>query len=167
MSQYFCLMCGSQMHNREIDGRQRAQCPDCGWVYYQHIKLSAAVLIEKDGQLLLLRRAQPPWQGSWNLPAGYLEVDETPEQAAVREVREETGLDVEIDRLLGNYFFDDDPRGNGLLVVFAGHSVGGRLIGSAESLGHAYFSPGVLPEKICGAGHSRVVQAWQRGDFRQ
>jgi 8-oxo-dGTP diphosphatase len=167
MTQNFCLQCGSPMVVREIEGRPREQCPQCGWIYYLQVKLSTAVLIQSDGRLLLLQRAYEPWRGFWNLPAGYVEVDESPETAAVREVREETGLEIEIQRLLGNYFFDDDPRGNGLLVVFVGRVVGGKLNGSKESSAHGYFSPDALPEKLCGAGHSRVIQAWQRGDFQQ
>jgi len=167
MTQHFCLMCGSQMMSREIEDRPREQCPKCGWIYYQQLKLGSAVLIEKDGHLLLLQRSYQPWKGSWNLPAGYVEVDETPEQAAVREVREETGLEIEIDRLLRTFFFDDDPRGNGLLVLYRGVVVGGQLNGSGESTAHGYFSAGSLPEDLCGAGHSRAILAWARGEFRR
>jgi 8-oxo-dGTP diphosphatase len=166
MKQHFCLMCGSQMVSRKIEDRPREQCPQCGWIYYQQLKLGSAVLIEKDGNLLLLQRSYQPWKGSWNLPAGYVEVDETPAQAAVREVREETGLEVEISRLLNTYFFDDDPRGNGLLVLYRGIVVGGQLNGSGESTAHAYFSADSLPEDLCGAGHSRAILAWAQGEFR-
>lgn len=166
MKQHFCLMCGSQMVSREIEDRPREQCPKCGWIYYEQLKLGSGVLIEKDGNLLLLQRSYQPWKGSWNLPAGYVEVDETPEQAAVREVREETGLEVEIRQLLNTYFFDDDPRGNGLLVLYRGVVIGGQLNGSGESTAHGYFSAGSLPDDLCGAGHSRAILAWARGDFR-
>lgn len=167
MTAHFCLQCGTEMVRREIEERPREQCPQCGWIHYLQAKLSAAVVIEKNGALLLLQRAYQPWKGSWNLPAGYVEVDETPEQAAVRETREETGLKIEVDRLLGNYFFDDDPRGNGLLVVFTGKTTGGRLNGSAESTAHGFFTPAELPEDLCGAGHARVIRAWARGEYRQ
>ena len=166
MKAHFCLECGTQMVTRSIEGRMREQCPQCGWIYYLHVKLSAAVLIEQQGQLLLLQRAHQPWKGSWNLPAGYVEVNETPEIAAVREAGEETGLEIEVERLLGNVFFDDDPRGNGLLVVFSGRAVGGQLTGSAESTAYGYFPPNSLPNPLCGAGHVQVIQAWQRGEFR-
>ena len=166
MKAHFCLECGARMETRPIEGREREQCPQCGWIYYLHVKLSAAVLIEHQGQLLLLQRAHQPWKGSWNLPAGYVEVDETPENAAIRETGEETGLEIEVDRLLGNVFFDDDPRGNGLLVVFSGRAVGGQLTGSAESMAYGYFLPESLPTPLCGAGHAQVIQAWQRGEFR-
>ena len=166
MKQHYCLQCGTQMVTRELEGRVREQCPQCGWIYYLQVKLSTAVLIEQEGKLLLLQRAHEPWRGSWNLPAGYVEVDETPERAAKREVSEETGLEIQIERLLGHFFFDDDPRGNGLLVVFTAGVTGGQLNGSRESIAHGYFSPRSLPEDLCGAGHKRVIQAWQRGEYR-
>ncbi|MEJ2758805.1 MAG: NUDIX hydrolase, partial [Anaerolineales bacterium] len=153
MTQHYCLMCGTMMQPQMLEGRQREQCPACGWVYYRQVKLSAGVLIERAGQILLFQRAHEPWKGAWNLPAGYVEVDETPEQAAIREVREETGLEVSITRLLGNYFFDDDPRGNGLLVLFAGQPVNGRLLQTSETMAFGTFSPDALPEPLCGAAH--------------
>ncbi len=162
---HFCLMCGTRMVPEKLEGRLREQCPACGWIYYQQVKLSAAVLIEEDGRILLFQRAHEPWKGTWNLPAGYVEVDETPAQAAVREVREETGLEVSITRLLGNYFFDDDPRGNGLLVLFSGQPVGGELRQSAETLAFNTFPPGALPEPLCGAAHDRIIREWAEGAF--
>jgi ADP-ribose pyrophosphatase YjhB (NUDIX family) len=164
-SRHHCLKCGTPMNIALIDGRPREQCPQCGWIHYLQRKLSAAALIEEQGKLLLLQRAHQPWQGYWNLPAGYLEVDETPEQAIIREAAEETGLEIEPLRLLGNYTFEDDPRGNGFLVVYLAKITGGKLRNTAESQAHGYFSPDALPGKICGAAHDRVVQAWARGDF--
>lgn len=166
-NQNHCLKCGMKMESKMLDGRLREQCPQCGWIYYLQRKLSAAALIEQEGKLLLLQRAHPPWQGYWNLPAGYLEVDETPEQAVIREVLEETGLEIEPVRMLGNYTFEDDPRGNGLLVVFSAGITGGALKNTTESLAYGFYAPDSLPAKICGAAHDRVVGTWARGDFRQ
>ena len=165
MTRHYCLMCGAPMTPQYLDGRQREQCPACGWVYYRQVKLSAGVLIEQEGRILLFQRAHEPWKGFWNLPAGYVEVDEAPEQAAIREVTEETGLKVTITRLLGNYFFDDDPRGNGLLVLFAGQPVGGILHQTVETLAYDTFSPDDLPEPLCGAAHDRIIRAWAQGAF--
>lgn len=163
--QHFCLMCGTPMETRQLEGRQREQCPSCGWVYYQHLKLGAGVLVVQEGRLLLLKRAYHPWKGAWNLPAGYVEVDETPEQAAIREVQEETGLVVTLDRLLGNYFFDDDPRGNGLLAAYLGRATGGELTLTDETTEFGFFAPEALPEPLCGAAHDRLIISWANGEF--
>ena len=144
-----------------LDSRHREVCPACGWIHYQHLKVSVAAQIETADGLLLLKRVQDPWKGSWNLPAGYVEVDEPPEMAVVREVCEETGLEVSAVDLIGNYYYQDDPRGNGLLLVFRTEIEPGRLRINHESQKAEYFPPNRLPENICGAGHRRAVQIWK------
>jgi ADP-ribose pyrophosphatase YjhB (NUDIX family) len=162
MDNRFCLMCGTRMVWRQLEGQRREVCPACGYIHYRHLKVAAAAVIERDDRLLLLKRAHAPWQGDWNLPAGYVEADESPSQAAVRETREETGLKIQVGALLGEYFFNDDPRGNGLLLVYHGMVTGGQLTLNTETDEAAYFSPDELPENICGAGHRRAVAAWRQ-----
>lgn len=143
------------------EDRPREVCPACDWIFYPHLKVAVAAQIELGGQLLLLKRAYDPWKGYWNLPAGYVEVDETLEDAVVREVFEETGFRVRTEQLVGNYFFNDDPRGNGILLVFRAVIVSGDLHTNHESAEISYFSWDSLPMNICGAGHLRAVAAWQ------
>ena len=82
-------------------------CDRCGWRWYANPRPAAAVLLERsedgDISLLLLRRAVEPGLGDWDLPAGYLDAGESFEQAAVREAREESGIDVELVELAGVY----------------------------------------------------------------
>lgn len=162
MDNRYCLMCGTRMVWRQLEGHRREVCPACGYIHYRHLKVAAAAVIEQDDKLLLLKRANPPWQGDWNLPAGYVEADEAPADAAVRETREETGLKIQVGALLSEYFFNDDPRGNGLLLVYHGMVTGGQLKTTPETEEAAYFGPDELPENICGAGHRRAVAAWRR-----
>ena len=82
MENHYCLMCGAQMTWRQLEGHRREVCPSCGYIHYQHLKVAAAAVIEQDDRILLIRRANPPWQGDWNLPAGYVEADEAPSAAA-------------------------------------------------------------------------------------
>ena len=153
------------MNYKELDGYSRQICPKCGWIYYQHLKVGGGALIEQDGKLLLLQRANDPWRSWWYLPAGYTEVDEDPAQTAVRETKEETDLDVEVDRLLAAYFFDDDPRGNGLLVLFQCNVVGGVLTLNDETQQAKFFLPDSVPNKIAGGGHNHAVKNWAEGSF--
>jgi ADP-ribose pyrophosphatase YjhB (NUDIX family) len=131
---------------------------------YRQFKVSAGVLAQQDGALLLLRRSHKAdaFPGAWNLPAGYCEVDEPPQVTAVREAAEETGLQVETVRLVDTYFFDDDPRGNGLLLVYEAEIVGGELqTDGTESAEAGYFSPEHLPKPLCGGGHDQAILAWR------
>ncbi len=159
-STHHCIQCGAQMAGKEIEGRMREVCPDCGWIHYEQLKVGAAALIEDQGRLLLLKRAHDPWRGDWNLPAGYVEVDEPPARAAERETLEETGLDVKATHLVNGYYFDDDPRGNGVLLLYACEIVGGERKRSQEVLEMDFFSPMEIPDNICGAGHKDAIADW-------
>ena len=161
----FCLMCGSTLVELHSDGRPRRICSACGWTYYPQLKVGSASLVVDQGRLLLLRRAHQPWQEYWNLPAGYVEADEDPRRAAERETFEECGLQVSAGELIADEFFADDPRGNGLLLVYRCKIVGGTLQTTAESQEACYFSPNEIPEELAGAAHDRTILRWAAGDF--
>lgn len=156
----FCIQCGTELTPLTQEGRQRLSCPKCGWIHYEHLKVSAAGLIELDGTLLLVRRNTEPWLGAWYLPAGYVEADEDPSLAAAREVREETGLLVQAGNLVGSYYFDDDPRGNGLLLVYNCDIIEGGIELNAEVDAAGFFNPLSMPELLTGAGHDRAIREW-------
>jgi ADP-ribose pyrophosphatase YjhB (NUDIX family) len=159
---HHCLDCGAELQNT-WDERDREKCPHCGWIYYPQQKLSAAGLVLKNDRLLLVRRAFEPWKNCWYLPAGYVEVDEDPSDAARREVLEETGLNVRVGRLLDGYFFDDDPRGNGFLLVYECHVWDGELILTPETNEAGFFTREHIPQPLAGAGHERAILDWQSG----
>ena len=140
----------------------RDKCPNCGRVHYDGPKVGAGTLIVEDSKILLLRRTIEPYIGAWNLPAGYAEVDEPPSETAVRETFEETGLEVEVSSLVDVYFFTDDPRGNGLLILYAAHIVGGSLRESSETATPTFFSAHDLPTNIGGGGHNQALSDWQK-----
>ena len=75
-------------------------------------------------------------------------------------------MQVELTGLLGAYFFDDDPRGNGLLVIYAAEVTGGTLRTDGESYTARYFERAELPEQIAGGGHNQVVTDWKAGKLK-
>jgi ADP-ribose pyrophosphatase YjhB (NUDIX family) len=140
-------------------------------VVYLQLKVGAGVLVEREGSLLLVQRGakSDAFPGAWNLPAGYCEVDESPSAAATREATEETGLQVQVGQLVDAYFFDDDPRGNGLLLVYEAEIVSGDLDAdgwnserSDEVAAACFFGPDRLPALLSGGGHDQAIEAWQR-----
>jgi ADP-ribose pyrophosphatase YjhB (NUDIX family) len=159
---HYCLECGTSLDFRLLDGRNREVCGKCGWVYYPQLKVGVGVLVERDGRLLLLQRAHEPWKGMWNLPAGYVEVDENPRDAAMREVLEESGLDIEVGELFRMYYFDDDPRGNGIMLVYKAKSVNGELKINAEVNSARFFLRQDIPDTLAGAGDERAVREWRK-----
>ena len=141
---HFCLLCGSQLSTRQIEDRDREYCPKCGWIHYEQLKISAGCRVEQDGKVLLVKRRYPPFQDTWHFPSGYIEVDELPIQAAVRETREETGLQVEASCLVDAYFYDDDYRGNGVVLFYDARVLSGSLQNSEETSDVRFFSPDEL-----------------------
>jgi len=161
MKAHFCSTCGSPLQRREIEHKQRGICPSCGQIHYDQLKVGAGALIERDGCLLLIRRTHEPFRQQWNVPAGYVEIDEDPAHAVIREVHEETGLQVKIDGLVNVYFFDDDPRGNGILIAYQCSIVGGELTESAEGTSPTFFAQDQIPRELAGGGHRQAILAWQ------
>lgn len=88
-----CPMCGSAKFNANDTKSKR--CNDCGFVYYMNPSAAtAAFIINSRGELLVVRRAKEPAKGTLDLPGGFVDIGETAEEGIVREIREETGLEV-------------------------------------------------------------------------
>jgi NAD+ diphosphatase len=103
-SMNFCPECASALELRRIDGVERKVCvsPECGFVHWDNPVPVVAALIEYQGKIVLARNSQWP-EGMFSLVTGYLERNETPEEATVREVNEELGLDGKIQEFIGCY----------------------------------------------------------------
>ncbi len=159
----YCSRCGAELLG-ETKGVP-ALCSECWPVSTHQFRLGAGVLIERKRALLLLQRSadSSAFPGCWNLPAGYCELDETPRITAARQASEQTGLDVHVGRLVDAYFFDDDPQGNGLLLVYEARITGGELqIDTSEAAASDFFASETLPSPLCGGGHDQAIEEWRR-----
>ncbi len=123
----YCPRCGTQVNHLERFGKLRPVCPACGWIHFVDPKVAAAVLIEQEGRVLLVRRANEPFRGLWTLPAGFINGGEDPAEAAVRECLEETGLNVRIVRVLDIISGREHPRGADFIIVYSASVLGGEL----------------------------------------
>jgi len=99
----FCIRCGVRLRRVREHGRARrvGGCPRCRWVDWNNPAPTASVLVLRRGRVLLVRRAVAPSRGAWDVPGGFIEHGETAEHAALREAREEVGVDVRLERLIG------------------------------------------------------------------
>lgn len=160
----YCAKCGGPLVRQQRGGRERPVCPACGWVYYGKNALGAAVLIQSDDreQVLLIQRAHEPFQGWWMLPSGFVEYGEYAAETAVREAKEETGLDVELTGLRGLYFGTDDPRDVAHLAVYDARIVGGELAPADDAAAVAFFRHDQLPERIAFEGQRQAIEDWRR-----
>lgn len=123
-----CPLCtGRLVDTWDADQLFRPRCAACGWMYYPPNGLGVNVVITTpEGGVFLLPPNEPP-ESPAALPGGHVEFGETPERAAVREAREETGLAVEVVRELGRWFGRDPPIGPMLSFIFEARAVGGAL----------------------------------------
>ncbi len=141
----FCPICGHALGEREEGGRIRQACDNCGYVHFVNPVPAVGILIEKDGGLVLIRRGNPPHQGEWTLPSGFIEADESAEEAAAREAEEETGLKVEIVELFGVNSFPEGPPISGIMVFFRARPTGGQLRAGDDAIEARVFPIGELP----------------------
>ena len=140
----FCPRCGMPLTPRRMkpDGPELQACRSCSFVHYQDPKVAAGTLCMLDGGIVLVQRAISPAYGKWVFPGGFVDRGERVEAAAVRETLEEVNLDVEIDRLLNVYSYEDSAA---VIIAYAAHVVGGELQAKDEALDAKIFHPTKIP----------------------
>jgi len=164
MKMRFCPLCATPLVVQELDGRPRQTCPACGFINYENPVVAAGCLIERDGQVLMVQRRYPPRVGEWTLPAGFVEWDESPEEAALRETEEETGLRVVLQGLFGVYSwhhaFGGGHNDNGVLIIYRATIVEGTLRAGDDAQAVAWFPANHLPEQIAFSSHQAALAQW-------
>jgi len=157
----FCPRDGTKLVPMRIDGRDRPACPTCGFADFQHVQVGSNTVIERNREVLLLRLNYGPRDGSWSLPGGLVENDEDAEEAAVRETKEETGFDVELDGLLTISMRPGSPV---LVVVYRAHILSGELrIAPDEASEAAWFPRDAIPalEELSWPSTAHGLDAWK------
>lgn len=144
----YCPACGAFLARAEVEGRDRARCASCAFVHYENPSpVAGGIVLDERGSVLLVRRAIEPFRGSWALPAGFQEHDETPQQAAAREVREESGLEVEVGELFDLVYVPGSRRSVNLALYLC-RPTGGVLRGGTDVLDAAWFDLHALPSDL-------------------
>jgi len=142
----FCIRCGQRLATVREDGHRRRRCRACGWTFYSNPVPAAVALIERRGRVLLTRRGRPPHAGTWDLPGGFLEADETPERGLRRELREELGIGARGLRLLGFATDRYGPKGFPLLtLVFRVRPAPGPIRAGDDVTEARWFPKGRVP----------------------
>jgi len=114
-------------------------------MYFADPKVAVAVLVEKEGQVLLTRRVYDPERGKWSLPAGFMDAFENPELAAERECLEETGLSVKVTGLLDVLGGREHPNGADVFILYRAEIVGGTLNAGDDADQVGFFARDQLP----------------------
>lgn len=162
----FCPRCGGPLSPRLRDGHTRPVCDRCGNVVYRNPAPAAGVIIVENGAVLLVQRKFEPRAGRWTLPAGFVEYDEHVTECAVRETREETNLDVSLERLFGVYMAMDDPRTRVVLILYLATRRGGTLEPGDDAADARFFPlDGPLPD-IAFKAHVQALADLRRESSR-
>lgn len=141
----YCPHCGTPVENKFCFGNNRPVCPSCGWLHFQDPKVAAAVLVEQDGRVLLVRRVSTPFKGLWTLPAGFVNAGEDPSLAAERECLEETGLDVRVTGILDIRAGREHPRGADFVIFYRAEVQSGEIYAADDVDRVAFFARDALP----------------------
>ncbi len=141
----FCPRCGAEVAHEDKYGMVRPVCPQCGWIHFVDPKVAAAVLIEWDGRVLLVRRTNEPFRGLWTLPAGFVNGGEDPAEAAARECLEETGLTVHVTHVLDVIAGREHNRGADFIIVYHAEVISGALLAADDADAAEWFAREALP----------------------
>lgn len=161
----FCPHCGIELVERRNPGEEieLPTCPACGFIAYRNAKPCAGALVVRDGRVLLVKRAQAPFAGWWDVPGGYLEYDEHPEDAARRELREETGYEIRITGLVGVYPSQYDSEGQRTLdLIYLAEIVSGEERPASDALEIGWFAPDELPAEVAFDSGPASLRDWAR-----
>lgn len=156
----FCVACGAEVETRLAFGRPRPVCPACGRIHFRDPKVAAAVMVERGGEILLVRRANVPEQGKWTLPAGFVDANEDPAAAAVRECKEETGLGVRISELMDVIHAPEYEHGASIIILYRAKIESGELCAGDDATAARFFGRESLPTTAFEATR-RAISVWK------
>lgn len=125
---------------------------------YKNPALTVDAIIVDDGNIVLIQRLNNPYKDHWALPGGFVEYGEKVEHAAIREAKEETGLDIELNKLVGVYSdANRDPRGHTVSVVYMASIVGGQLKSDTDAKDVQYFEISELNKMDLAFDHKQIL----------
>ncbi len=156
----YCLYCGTPFIEKMVERRIRLFCKRCKEPYYENpVPASCLVVIDNRERVILVKRSVEPQIGLWCLPGGFIELGETPEGAALRELKEETGLTGRIDRLLGVTSSYSSQYYTVLLIGYLVKSFTGVLAAGDDASDASCFHPDKLPE-IAFHSHKKFIRTY-------
>ncbi|MBK8977323.1 MAG: NUDIX hydrolase [Planctomycetes bacterium] len=164
----WCPRCGEHMDRRPAFGRSRPVCVACGLVHFETTATAAVAVVAHGRRVLLVRRAISPYRGQWSFPGGFQEHGEELAETAVRETREEAGLDVDVVRALFVGLTRDDPRKLVNVVVFLARPRGDQLdvdarIAAADDASDVrFFDLEAVPLELAFENSRRVLDHLRR-----
>jgi 8-oxo-dGTP diphosphatase len=143
----YCQACGNKLElKNDREGKLRAICPSCGFILYKNPIPAVAIFVQNEANhILLVKRLFEPRAGMWALPSGYIEINMSPEENAIAEMKEETGLDGEVDHCIGWFYGYSPIYLRTLSIGFRMNVTGGKLQAGDDAVDARFFSLDDLP----------------------
>jgi len=141
----YCPYCAHLLVSKYIGSRTRFYCENCNTVIYKNPLPATASVIIKNNKILLVKRKFEPCKGEWSLPGGFIEIDENPEDACLRELKEETGLIAEIDRLIDACHSKSELYSSVIIIGYLIKNIHGKLAAGDDAEEVAYFDIKNMP----------------------
>lgn len=157
----YCPNCKTKLQRKPIEKVERFFCPNCDFVFWNNPKPVVSMILIAKNKILMVQRKNQPLKDYWCLPGGYINYEETPEEALTREVKEEIGHEPQIKKLVGVYQIDNDPRGINIDIIYAGEFKGEVKL-SEEHQNYKFFSSNQLPAKIAYKHRQAIEDFFQR-----
>ena len=154
----FCPRCATPLAEGDVEGKILPKCPSCTFIAYKDPKVAVGIVTGRDGKVLLGRRNHEPGMDLWTFPSGFVDAGEIVEEAAVREVKEETNMDVRIEDLLGVFSESGNPV---VFIVYAGTITGGTAQPGLDTSEVGFFSYDELPP-LAFHRDIEIIQLWQK-----
>jgi ADP-ribose pyrophosphatase YjhB (NUDIX family) len=143
----FCHTCGDRLTEKWVEGRNRPFCENCRLPIYENpVPATCLVVADNNDRVILVRRSVEPKKGFWCLPGGFIELGESPDHAALRELEEETGLEGKIERLLGVTHTPSEAYQTILMVGYLVRSFSGTPEAGDDASDIAFFTGDNLPD---------------------
>ena len=143
----FCNYCHGSLIKSLLEGRERQVCGNCGEIYYENPLPAVSVIVANENrELLLVKRAREPAKGMWCFPIGFAETGEGVEDAALRELKEEAGIDGTILQIVDVFSESNEVYGEVLVVTFEAERVGGTETAGDDAIDCGYFPLANLPK---------------------
>ncbi len=162
MKPQYCHQCGRPVSIKKVDGIDRAYCDHCDLVIYENPLPSVAILAhDTEGRVLLVRRKVQPGIGEWSLAGGFIELGETAREAALRELKEETGLEGSQPRIFDVGSHLNGYYGDVLILAFTVQIIPQPLLPGDDVSEAVFFYPSERPRLIFRV-HEQFLSHWER-----
>lgn len=155
----FCPKCAGKFILEKRHGRDRYVCSRCGYIFYQNPRPTVGVFIVENNKILLAKRAINPYKGWWDTIGGFMEEEETPKECAIRETKEETGLDIEILDILGvgKDTYQDQDLVHTVPISYTAKMVGGTMKPDDDVAELKWFDLNNLPENVAFESNKKAL----------